>query len=57
MEFRVVSLPAVSSRMKNEASSAGGQGLPVDVGGDQGGGQVVGGVVEPVGAELVSSGR
>ena len=41
MALRVVSLPATTSRMKNDASSGGRQRLAVDLGGDQRGGEVV----------------
>ena len=52
MALRVVSLPATTSSTKNEASSAGGEHLAVDLGGDERRGEVVGGVLQPLLAEL-----
>ena len=47
MALRVVSLPATTSRMKKEATSGRGERFAVDVGVDQGGGDVVGRVRPP----------
>ena len=47
MALRVVSLPATTSRMKNDAISAGVRRLAVDLGGDQRGGEVVLRVLHP----------
>ena len=47
MALRVVSLPATTSRMKNDASSGGRERLAVDLGGHQRGGEVVLRVLDP----------
>ena len=48
MALRVVSLPATTSRMKKDATSVSRERLAVDVGVDQGGGDVVGRVLPAV---------